>query len=45
VINKKGKDMTRSTKQAIIFAIAFWAYFALWLYVLYPLLDKWFKVV
>jgi hypothetical protein len=32
--------MTRQTKVMIIGAIAFWAYVALWLYVLYPAMDK-----
>lgn len=35
--------MKSDTKKAIIYAIAFWAYFGLWLYVLYPLLDKLIK--
>jgi hypothetical protein len=37
--------MTRQTKQLIIFAVAFWAYFGLWLYVLLPLLDNFLKGV
>lgn len=35
--------MKSDTKKAIIYAIAFWVYFGLWLYVLYPLLDKLIK--
>jgi hypothetical protein len=35
--------MKSDTKKAIIYAIAFWAYFGLWLYVLYPLIDKLIK--
>lgn len=37
--------MKTSTKKAIIYAIAAYAYFGMWLYVLYPLLDKWLKGV
>jgi hypothetical protein len=37
--------MKSDTKVAIILAVAFWAYFGLWLYVLYPLLDKFLKGV
>jgi hypothetical protein len=37
--------MKSDTKKAIIYAIAAWAYFGLWLYVLYPLLDKFLKGV
>jgi hypothetical protein len=37
--------MTRQNKQIIIFAIAFYAYCGLWLYVLYPLLDNLWKRV
>ena len=32
--------MQPSTKKIIIYAIAFWVYFALWLYVLFPYIDK-----
>lgn len=37
--------MTSDTKKAIIYAIATFSYFALWLYVLYPMLDKLLKGV
>lgn len=37
--------MQNSTKKAVIYAIAVYSYFALWLYVLYPLLDNWLKGV
>lgn len=29
----------------VIYAVAVWAYFGLWLYVLYPLLDNFLKGV
>lgn len=32
--------MTTDTKKAIIYAIAFWAYFAICLYILTPLVMK-----
>jgi len=37
--------MKSQNKKLVIYAIAFWAYFGLWLYVLYPLLDKLLKGV
>lgn len=37
--------MKSDTKKIIVYAIAIYAYFGLWLYVLYPLLDKWLKGV
>jgi hypothetical protein len=37
--------MSKNTKLAIVYAIAIYAYFGLWLYVLYPLLDNFLKGV
>jgi hypothetical protein len=37
--------MTTQNKRLIVYAIAFWAYFGLWLYVLLPLLDNLLKGV
>ena len=37
--------MSKNTKLAIVYAIAAYSYFGLWLYVLYPLLDKFLKGV
>lgn len=37
--------MQNNTKKAIIYAIATMSYFALWLYVLYPMLDNLLKGV
>jgi hypothetical protein len=37
--------MTTQNKKLIVYAIAFWAYFGLWLYVLLPLLDNLLKGV
>lgn len=36
--------MKSDLKKGIVFAIAFWTYVGLWLYVGYPLLDKYFGV-
>jgi hypothetical protein len=37
--------MTSEIKKLIIYTIAIYAYFGLWLYVLYPLLDNLLKRV
>ena len=37
--------MTAQTKKLIVYAIAVYAYFGLWLYVLYPMLDNFLKQV
>ena len=37
--------MSKNTKLAIVYAIAAYVYFGLWLYVLYPLLDNFLKGV
>lgn len=37
--------MTTQNKKLVIYAIAVYAYLGLWLYVLYPLLDKFLKGV
>jgi len=37
--------MTTQNKKLVVYAIAVYAYFGLWLYVLYPLLDKFLKSV
>ena len=37
--------MSNQTKKIIVYAIAFYAYCGLWLYVLYPFLDKLIKGV
>jgi hypothetical protein len=33
--------MTTQNKKLIVYAIAFWAYFGLWLYVLTPMVFDW----
>ena len=37
--------MTAQTKKLIVYTIAVYAYFGLWLYVLYPMLDNFLKQV
>jgi hypothetical protein len=37
--------MTSQNKKIIIYVIAFWAYFGLWLYVLLPWIDNFLKRV
>jgi hypothetical protein len=46
LINQKlENNMTSQNKKLIVYAIAVYVYFGLWLYVLYPLLDNFLKGV